>query len=144
QQTEKQLDARITVPVIAAIHGRCAGHVLHDYGEVVTAVATVFIAWFTLTLKRSTDKLWTAGSEALGVTERAFVYIDGFNPEITTQAEVIGIGPQTVIPVGPAGDPTLNVTRFAAQPRWKNSGSTPTKNLKIRADWSLGGNRTVG
>src|SRR5260370_59206 len=31
-----------------------------EIAAVVTALATVFIAWFTLTLRRSTDKLWDA------------------------------------------------------------------------------------
>src|SRR5713101_7242925 len=33
---------------------------LDRYGVLITAVATVFIAWFTWTLRRSTEKLWLA------------------------------------------------------------------------------------
>jgi hypothetical protein len=39
------------------------GAALNDYNGLITAAATVFIAWFTLTLRRSTDKLWDAGNE---------------------------------------------------------------------------------
>ncbi len=35
----------------------------------ITAVATAAIAWFTLTLKRSTDKLWAAGERQLEVIQ---------------------------------------------------------------------------
>ena len=33
------------------------GELLKDYGVIITAVATAFIAWFTFTLRQSTDKL---------------------------------------------------------------------------------------
>jgi hypothetical protein len=56
-------------------HERCAPHNLLYVGfwyfsyvinaGTITAFATAFIAWFTLTLKRSTDKLWDAGERQL-------------------------------------------------------------------------------
>jgi hypothetical protein len=50
------------------------GVALNDYNGLITAAATVFIAWFTLTLRRSTDKLWDAGNEqrlsAEGIAKR--------------------------------------------------------------------------
>jgi hypothetical protein len=33
----------------------------------ITAIATAFIAWFTLSLRQSTDKLWDAGERQLGL-----------------------------------------------------------------------------
>jgi len=41
------------------------------HAEFWTAVATIFIAAFTFTLKRSTDKLWAAGEKQIGVTKKA-------------------------------------------------------------------------
>jgi hypothetical protein len=38
---------------------------LDRYGVLLTAIFTAFIAWFTLTLRRSTDKLWDAGERQL-------------------------------------------------------------------------------
>jgi hypothetical protein len=38
----------------------------------------------------------------------------------------------------PGTDPTLFVTRFAVQPSWKNSGSTPTREMQIRVDFGIG------
>jgi hypothetical protein len=35
----------------------------------ITAIATAFIAWFTLTLRRSTDRLWDASERQLGHLE---------------------------------------------------------------------------
>ena len=58
-------------------HKECASHGLPIYiafkvqafldfiGVAITALATIAIAWFTLTLKRSTDKLWDAGERQL-------------------------------------------------------------------------------
>jgi len=40
-----------------------AGRWFDASAAVITAIATGFIAWFTLTLKRSTDKLWKAGDD---------------------------------------------------------------------------------
>jgi hypothetical protein len=54
-----------------------------------TALATVAIAWFTLTLKVSTDKLWDAGERQLKLTRRtartelrAYVFFSGINMPI--------------------------------------------------------------
>jgi hypothetical protein len=41
------------------------GGVLNDYNALITAIATIFIAWFTLSLRQSTDKLWNAGERQL-------------------------------------------------------------------------------
>ena len=41
------------------------GTALNDYNGAITAIATAFIAWFTLSLRRSTDKLWDAGERQL-------------------------------------------------------------------------------
>lgn len=98
-----------------------------------TAVATIAIAWFTWTLKRSTDRLWKAGKDALEVTERAFVFIDGFNPELTTAIDAkIDV---VKLPERYRSYPELCITRFAAQPKWKNSGNTPTREMTIRVNW---------
>jgi hypothetical protein len=44
---------------------------LNDYGVAITAVATVFIGIFTLTLKLSTDKLWKAAKDQIAAAENA-------------------------------------------------------------------------
>lgn len=62
---------------------------LDAHNGIITAIATGFIAWFTLSLRQSTDKLWNAGERqieiarqtaltaerALTVVERAFIAI---------------------------------------------------------------------
>src|ERR1700737_1181327 len=55
---------------------------LNDYGVAITAVATVAIGIFTLTLKLSTDRLWNAGEKQRRLYEdtaerqlRAYVHI---------------------------------------------------------------------
>jgi hypothetical protein len=77
----------------AAYQGLFAlAELLEEYGGVLTALATVAIAWFTFTLRRSTDRLWEAGegqlrvakdsadaakasSEALARMERAYLFL---------------------------------------------------------------------
>jgi hypothetical protein len=46
----------------------CAFFVLYEYRDAVSAIATVLIAFFTLTLWRSTDKLWREASDARSLT----------------------------------------------------------------------------
>jgi hypothetical protein len=46
---------------------------LNDYGVAITALATVAISIFTLTLKLSTDKLSTATNETIRLTKEAFI-----------------------------------------------------------------------
>ncbi len=50
---------------------------LDRYGVLLTAIFTGFIAWFTWTLRQSTEKMWVEtkkGTDALSVVERAYVY----------------------------------------------------------------------
>jgi len=50
---------------------REVGIFLDSYSGLVTAVATAFIAWFTLSLRQSTDRLWDAGDKQLGLLKRS-------------------------------------------------------------------------
>jgi len=43
------------------------GAALDSYNGLITAAATAFIAWFTLSLRQSTDKLWDAGERQLAL-----------------------------------------------------------------------------
>jgi hypothetical protein len=45
----------------------------NETASALTAVATAFIAWFTFTLKRSTDKLSEAGERQLAIANRALM-----------------------------------------------------------------------
>jgi hypothetical protein len=49
------------------------GHWFDISAAVITALATGFIAWFTLTLKHSTDRLWDAGERQLQLIRDNFV-----------------------------------------------------------------------
>jgi hypothetical protein len=110
-----------------------ASFALHEIGAaldsnngLITAIATVFIAWFTFSLRRSTDKLWNAGErqialaresadiarQAMVAGERAFVFANGIAPFFS-----------------PGEDGNL-YWRF--RPKWKNSGDTPTRNMTMQ------------
>jgi hypothetical protein len=118
--------------------------ILDKVGGAITALATIAIAIFTLTLKRASDKLWDAGERALTKTERAFVYIDGFDFELSTLADgkqpIEFFGDQ---PEWHRSNPELVITRSSLQPRWKNGGTTPTKNITIRLK-TISGGRSIG
>jgi hypothetical protein len=91
---------------------RCLGTFLQNNNGTITTLATVVMAIFTYFLYASTDKLWKAGQDALKATERAFISLDEFKVELANKG--------------------LHVTRFAVQPRWRNSGNTPTRYMTIR------------
>jgi len=55
----------------AVIYWRCSFHALYDFRDAVTAVATVFIAIFTLTLWRSTSGLVDAAAKQSADTQAA-------------------------------------------------------------------------
>ena len=109
----------------------------------VTAFATASIAVFTIVLVIVTNqqaKLTAASvavaERALLKTERAFVYIEGFDFEISTRAD--GKQPLEFFEGEPEWHrthPELAITRFAIQPRWKNGGTTPTRNMTLQVDW---------
>jgi hypothetical protein len=71
---------------------------------------------------------------ALTDIERAFVSIDGFNFELTTMEDMKETEILEGEPEWHRKHPGLVIRRFALQPRWKNSGNTPTKNMTIQVD----------
>ena len=109
--------------------------------ESITAASTVALAFLTLVLAVGTLFLWGAAREqarltreSLETTERAFVFLDGFNVELTTAADAEVVRTDHLPPLYKSY-PGLYITRFAVQPRWKNGGNTPTKRMTIQIDW---------
>ena len=73
--------------------------------------------------------------ETFESSERAFVFIDGFDIELTSRADALE--PASIERRALEGrDPRLQITRFAAQPKWKNGGNTPTRNMRFRTNWT--------
>jgi hypothetical protein len=114
---------------IAALHSilKC----VDTHNGLIAALAGIAVAFFTFTLKRSTDRLWKSGRDALEKVERAFIFLDGFNCELTLASDQT-ITPLEHLPERYKLDPDLFITRFAVQPRWKNGGNTPTRNMRIQ------------
>ena len=95
------------------------------------------LSLITLGLAIFTYKLWKDASETnkrqareTKQTERAFVFIDGFNFELTTLADTKNYSIET-LPANYREWPHLWITRFCVQPRWRNSGNTPTRKMMI-------------
>jgi hypothetical protein len=76
---------------------------------------------------------WKTAERGLVSIERAFVFLDGFTVELTTAADSKSVDPAT-LPPNYRDDPGLYITRLAIMPRWKNSGSTPTKRMSIKTN----------
>src|ERR1039458_7555933 len=68
---ENSTQSALSVAKNAALYVRCTGHVVYDYRDAATAVATIFIALFTLTLWRATVKLGESGQKSFEATDRA-------------------------------------------------------------------------
>jgi hypothetical protein len=104
------------------------------------AVFTGVLTSFNGLLFLSTVGLWLANrrsakiaERALTELERAFVFIDGFSPEITTAVDLDT--PLAELPERYRSNPHLYMHRFAVVPRWKNGGNTPTRHMTIRVNW---------
>src|ERR1700677_225046 len=60
------------------------GIFLDSYNGLITAIATAFIAWFTFSLRRSTDRLWDAGERQIALARES--------ADIARQAMIAGAG----------------------------------------------------
>jgi hypothetical protein len=56
------------------------------------ALAGIAVAAFTFTLWLASDKLWRSGQATFEASKRAFVFLDGFNFELTTRGGHEGDG----------------------------------------------------
>jgi hypothetical protein len=100
--------------------------------DTLIALFTALLFAATIGLWLSTRRLWKVARETFEASERAFVFVDGFTPEVTTLADQ----PDVMFPESvPPQNRGLVVTRFAVQPRWKNGGNTPTRDMRIQVDW---------
>jgi hypothetical protein len=99
-------------------YGRCTGSFIDANGNGITALATVVIAAFTVTLWIATSRQGVLNREALIADKRAFVSADGFKQEW-----VHDIATDTYS------------RRF--RPHWKNTGSTPTKRLTTHVECEI-------
>lgn len=121
------------------LRSACARATAGENDGAIAALATVVVAIFTFTLWKSTEKLWVASNKSLEITERAFVFLEGFETEITTLAELKDPDLSHIDPFYQA-NLHLYITRFAVLPRWRNAGNTPTRNMKVKTGWQgLGG-----
>lgn len=145
QQTTQELKEtppRIIIEGISrTLSLRCTGRLINKMNAAITALATLAISVFTVVLvivtnrqaKLTGDSVAIA-KDALLKTERAFVFLDGFNIELTTALDSDHPDYER-LPDRYKSDPGIYITRFAAQPRWKNGGSTPTEQMIIQVDW---------
>lgn len=95
----------------------CGGIFAKENGEAISAIAAVVVAAFTGTLWWATIEQGKLTKEALVVTTRAFVFIEDFTFQITSHVRRAGSDPE--------------IAEFQVSPKWRNSGDTPTKALKI-------------
>jgi hypothetical protein len=97
-------------------------------------IFTAVLGGATIGLLSATNRTAKIAERGLVDLERAFVFIDGFDFELTlaTDAKTVDVAN---LPEIYRAYPELCITRFAIFPRWKNSGSTPTKNMVIWAKY---------
>ena len=93
------------------------------------------MATFTFFLYRSTNKLWEAGKDSLEQTERAFVFLDKIDNELTASPDSDAASKR--FPEQYRKNAGRYITRFAIQPRWKNGGKTPTKSMTVQVNFGF-------
>jgi hypothetical protein len=127
----KETDKKAKViGIFVASESICTLRLVDQHSGFFAAVAAFIVAWFTFTLKQSTTQLWRTEERNFREAQRAFVFIDGFTPEITTAVD-LGTKSEDLLPRY-RGLPHLYMHRFAVLPRWKNGGSTPTQKMRIQ------------
>jgi hypothetical protein len=126
---------------IFTVNYRCGLELIDRKHDLFIASFTIVLATFTIFLWFATTEAAKAGYRAASIaqkalveSERAFVFIDGFNVELTTAADLKEAASD--VPECYRANPDVCIRRFAVIPRWKNSGNTPTKEMKIQTSWS--------
>jgi hypothetical protein len=96
-----------------------SGEIINYYGALITAFATIAIAWFTWTLRNSTERLWLASERHSERELRAFVF-----------AKAVGVTPNTLTKAYTQVQGTYEVpVSWVVCVIWENSGGTRTKNM---------------
>lgn len=137
QRQENPPSLAFSIADDTAICVRCAGHILYEYREFSTAVATVFIAIFTFTLWQSTKRMMVATQGAVDLARQEFVashrpklrirritpnrpFLFGVPISIVIEVANIGDTQATIFEVGI--DVYANGSDFDAAPRPQPSG----------------------
>ncbi len=110
--------------------------VIDAHNGFVSALAAVAVAWFTATLYwasveqgKLTEKSIKFGRDEFKTTQRAFVYLDS----LVAHFSLLYDNPSSLQYERKSKlDADLIVTGLWIQPIWRNSGSTPTKNMRIQ------------
>jgi hypothetical protein len=121
---------------------------INYYGVAITALATVFIGVFTLTLKLSTDNLWTAAKDQIAAAENAAkmqsrdmqASISVAQSASNAAQDQVSLSREALIMTERAfvfceriehfwraKKETKEIIEWIFFPVWKNSGNTPTK-----------------
>jgi hypothetical protein len=103
----------------------CAGEAIDKHNPVVTAIATVFIAFFTLTLWNATTEQGRLTNAILGHT---------VHTDITTQRAYLGRRSVDSVDFKIfLTDDGKKMLRLEITPTWENNGATPAINVKFCA-----------
>ncbi|HEY0257959.1 MAG TPA: hypothetical protein VGC39_10990 [Candidatus Methylacidiphilales bacterium] len=137
----QQLNEKISFVFSAIFWGKtvsiCAIRAANRFQGAIVGASGIAVALFTFTLWQTTKLLASEGKRDFEVTQRAFVFLDSFDYELTVYTDRADAVASELWKIRAAyqGREHLFITRFAVQPKWKNSGSTPTKHMVIQTDW---------
>jgi hypothetical protein len=133
EPTERPHNQSNSVAVIIKTQALCSLRLVDAHNGFFSTLAAVAVAAFTFTLWVATDQLAKSGQRIFEATERAFVLLDGFDYELTTDTK--GRISHNLLPAFYLGKSHLFLTRFAMRPRWRNGGNTPTKKMLVKINW---------
>jgi hypothetical protein len=109
------------------------GKILDALGVAITALATIAIAWFTLSLRRSTDKLWEAGERQIALArESADIARDSL---VSTQRAYVRVANFPWLWRGDTDRPGKFF--YDITPIVENGGNTQTVDAKINVNSTL-------
>ncbi|HWE75521.1 MAG TPA: hypothetical protein VG328_20340, partial [Stellaceae bacterium] len=100
------------------------------HNGLITAASTTVVATFTVVLAWVTRTQARLTREALITTERAFVFLEDFDHRWIFQPGSLSGASGRMI----TRPPTF--TEFIINLRWKNNGTTPTRNMRVIVGWT--------
>lgn len=104
------------------------GNIIDAGSAVATAAATGVVAWFTVVLARSAKE----ASNNYRAVERAFVFMQDLPEQMAYENEPITMQVGHATMDGIAKVPVM----FFYEPRWENSGTTPTRKMIVCTNWT--------
>jgi hypothetical protein len=113
QGNDKAKNKSLVIVGVIRAQAICSLGLVDRHNGFFAALAGIAVAAFTFTLWVATDQLAKSGQRIFEATERAFVFLDGFNVEMNLFTDTKGKLDFDALPEWYKSHPDLYITRFS-------------------------------